>query len=69
MKLFIFRPIEYGPLTYIVMAEDEQQARTFVKTYQENEDWGTLDIQTSNGKEMYELEIYEMGQVAVNPNA
>lgn len=77
MKLFVFRPQEYGPLTYSVMAENEEEAVTAVKKFYEKEnhstnhsEWGGLDSMDRDidGEPMYETEVYERGEVADNCN-
>lgn len=75
MNLFIFRPIQFGPHTYIVMSENKEEAVVAVKKFYEKEnnstdhtEWGGLDSKTDYGEPVYEIEIYEEDQVTDNCN-
>ena len=78
MKLFIFRPKQYGPSTYIVMSENVETARAAVKKdiqepFREPVDhtrYGGIDSKLQDSDEdMYEVEEYKADQVAENDNA
>lgn len=65
MKLFIFRPKQYGPQTYIVMSESEDKARILAFDEMIKND----DIKITYGETLeFKVEVYEENQVATNSN-
>lgn len=70
MKMFVFRPVSFGPQTYFVMAETEDEARKAVELesgYPPADAWALSAVQ--DGEPLYQVEVYEAGQVASNNNA
>lgn len=75
MKLYVFRPEAFGPMTYSIMAESESNAISAVKSHAEKEigfkghdEWGGIDS-TEDGEPAYKVECYNPGQVAENNNS
>ena len=70
MKLYIFRPKGHGEHTFIVMADNEFQARELVMTEIKNDTDGyymnsQLELLNSD---YYKVEVYDVYQVATNDN-
>lgn len=75
MKMYVFRPIEYGPMTYFVMSDTEENAVIAVKAHCEQDgikchtEWGGIDSIQKDGESQYTIEIHELNCVAGNNNS
>lgn len=64
MHLYLFRPQGHGPATFIVMADNEEEARKSVLVNKEY----LHPCGLSADLDEYDVEVYEAGEVAINDN-
>jgi len=72
MKLYAFQPNGHGEKSFFVIAESEKEAREFVskkiaELLANGEGYSNYDF-SSWGTDYYRLEVFEIGQVALNDN-
>ena len=71
MRVYVWRPNNYGASTYWVMAESQEVALALVLKYRievEHSQKADGSFQWPKFPETFDLEIYEPGQVGTNSN-
>jgi hypothetical protein len=73
MKLYAFQPTSYGPPSFFVLAESEDEAKDSVERYiaemTKKAETEEFDFDPEGwGTDGYKVTVFERGQVAYNDN-